>query len=269
VTDAHQESLQLLRACSVNCKQLAVFASQSVRPILEREPNVLPHRRICHALFLRVHAWLNSVSKLDEAVDFQGTSAAARAVFETAIDLVLVQHEENQSVHKLLAWERSCKLKYAERQATHSSEPHVIEFIDKNKVAIVAEREATWGKTRNGKPVTPERWTARNLDQDARAAQLYVPTSHFVKFYSQHYIPACWYVHGSGVVGISEVPADFFPTLSALALHDVCVFGQICAEYALRIFDAFDDISASRFKRLQEEMGRVSLALTAGAKTER
>ncbi|HET9954948.1 MAG TPA: DUF5677 domain-containing protein [Polyangiaceae bacterium] len=261
--DSHEDSLNLLKACSLNCKQLAVFVGQSVRPILDRELNALPYRRICHALFLRVQAWLNSLSKLDEPGDFQAASAAARGIFETAIDMVLIQHQEGQSVIKLMAWERSCKLKYAERHSAHSNELHVIEFVRDNKRAILSERESTWGKNKNGKPIAPERWTGRNLEQDAKAADAYVPKASFVRFYSESYVPACWYVHGSGVVGILEVPAAFFPTLSALALHKVCVFGLVCTEYALRLFNVFDEIGQSRFARLQSEMGTLALAVSS------
>jgi hypothetical protein len=266
--DSHQDSLDLLKACSLHCKQLAVFVSESVRPIVDRELDALPYRRTCHTLFLRVQAWLVSLSKLDEPGDFQASSAAARAVFETAIDMVLIQHQEKQSVVKLMAWERSCKLKYAERHSAHSNDPDVLDFIAKNRQAILSEREAAWGLNKNGKPLSPDRWTARNLEQDARAAEGHLPQTRFIKFYSENYAPACWYVHGSGVIGLLEIPRDFFPTLSALALHHVCIFGLVCAEYALRLFNVFDAISEARFRRLENEMGMAGLAIAGRRGTE-
>lgn len=259
--ESHQDAVNYLKACSINCKQLGLFISESVQPVLDRELNALPFRRICHALFLRVQAWLVSLSRLGEPGDFQATSAAARAVFETAIDLVLIHHQEKQSVGKLIVWERSCKLRYAERHAAYNGDADALEFVRVNRKAILSEREATWGANKNGKPIAPERWTGRNLEHDAKAAELYVPAAGFARFYSESYVPACWYVHGSGVVGILEVPADFFPTLSALALHKVCIFGQVCAEYALRLFGRFDEISESRFKELQSQMGMTGLAV--------
>lgn len=244
----------LLNASAKNCDQVREFLSRSVRPVLDREVNALPYRRICRELFLRVQAWLQSVAKLNDPADFQAASAASRSIYETAVTMVLIHHEERQSVRKLMTWEESCKLKYAERRNSTKPEEHTRTFIKRNSARILADREATWGRNRHGKPNCPDRWTGRNLEADAKKADQYA-SAGFVRFYNENYTQTCWYVHGTGVVGFLDIPHDRFPLLCGLALHDVSSFSQVCAEYALRLFNRFDAISEERLKLLRDQLG--------------
>lgn len=259
-TTVLEESLRFHRACLVNCQQLDAFLKTSVQPILERKVDPLPYRRVCLTLELRVQAWLGSLCKMDTPGDFQAASAACRSLFETAIDMVLIFHQEGQSVKKLLAWQRSNKLKYAKRLNTFAPEENITRFIQDNEQDIRRERAQTWGTDRNGKPLVPDRWTGRNLEQDAEAAERYL-SAGFKRFYAERYASTCWYVHGSGVLGILEFPAESFPDLCAIAMHNACNFGMICGEYALRLYDEFDDVSQQRLQALKEQMGRTALTI--------
>lgn len=228
-----------------------------------RGSNSLSYFRVCYTLLTRVHAWLHSVAKLGSPADLQAFSAASRSVFETAVDMVLIQHQEKQSVAKLLAWERSSKLRYAERRSAHGDEPDALEFIKRHRKAVLDLRTETWGLDRRGKPISPDRWTGRHLGDDAKLAEGFC-NAGFTKFYALRYTQACWYVHGSGVLGFLEVPDQMFPELCALALHDLCVFGQICAEYSLRLVNAFDEISEERFRQLKQQLGVRGLVAIGG-----
>lgn len=251
--DELQDSLNFNKACIANCRQLGEFLDATVRPIIERKSNNMAYGNVCSTLLLRVRAWLGTLSKLDSPADFQAASAASRATFETAIDMVLLFHEEKQNIAKLLAWERSTKLKAAERMVVSKADPHASEFIRRYQATIRTERNQVW-PTRNGKQRdAPDRWTGRDLRKDAVEAEKYL-SSGFVAFYLERYSLACWHVHGSGATGIWDMPASAFPDICSNAMYDACQFGLVCAEYALKLFDAYDEISEARVTWLRQEL---------------
>jgi hypothetical protein len=202
---------------------------------------------------LRVSKWLETLSRTSSSDDFQAVHTAARSIFETSIDLVLIFHEEKGSVRKVLGWQQSSKLRALERLRRLAPDSELLPYIRLNEASILAEREALWGLNKNGEPNTPERWTKRNLEQDAIKAESYF-SGGFVRFYAERYASTCWYVHGSGVTGIWELPDDRFANACSLAIRDAHNFALVCVEYALRLFDSFDEISEARIGRLNREM---------------
>lgn len=248
-----QDSLNFLTGCRANCHQIEEFIGVSVQPIVERTSNNMPYGQVCSTLLLRVRAWLGTLSKLDSPTDFQAVHAASRSIFETAIDMVLILHQEKQDITKLLAWERSAKLRAAERMVESTPNSKALKFIECRKDKVQTERNLIW-PTRDGKPRShPERWTGRDLRRDAEKAESYL-SAGFVRFYLERYSTTCWNVHGSGAAGIWDLRSDAFPDICSMAMKSACEFALVCVEYSLRLFDAFDEISEARLKRLREEM---------------
>jgi len=67
-----------------------------------------------HELFMRGLVTVRSSIKLDETADVQLLAAAARSIFETAVDITLVFHDQTgDAVDRMLVWESSAKLKHA------------------------------------------------------------------------------------------------------------------------------------------------------------
>ncbi len=259
MTDELEDSLNFHRACMATCQQLYDFMGTSVQALVERKLTVLPYHQVCYTLLLRVRAWLQTLNKLDHPGDFQAVHAASRSVFETAIDLVLIYHQENRSVKKLVAWQHSTKLKYSKRLLEYGLDEAAEDFIRQNEARIQAERLETWGKDRRGRTIVPERWTGRSLKEDAVEAEKHL--SGFVRFYLTRYSPSCWFVHGSGVTGLLEFPPERFPELCAMATKNTCDFALVCSEYALKLFDLYDPISEQRFKQLEEQMAITALTI--------
>jgi hypothetical protein len=216
--------------------------------------------------FLRVDSWLRTLAKLDEPADFQGVGAAARSLLETTIDIVLLcatpaNHEQ------LLAWEESAKLRYAEQLARHvakggSSPPpdyqHVIAFASNDKKRIEAlrrrfgwlehdERRKKKGDTRH-----PDRWTNRNLADDARFADKLGHSFHFETFYETEYRKLCWLVHGSAFA-IRGIDAGNFPGVAGLLFPACGDMGLLSAELVLRHLGLWSNERAAKFDEIRKQ----------------
>jgi hypothetical protein len=108
------EAFALADAFLGACQVVAQFIDKEVRPSLENAVAMDPSMLHVHGLFLRVIAWLRTVDKLRHPGDFQAAATAARTLFEVAVDLTLLDFDrKTQPLAKLLAWERSAKLKHA------------------------------------------------------------------------------------------------------------------------------------------------------------
>jgi len=73
------------------------------------------HRDACiKGLWGRAHAWMQTVVKLNDPLDFRALSVANRALLEITVDLVLLHHDKtNASGWKMHWWGESQKMKSA------------------------------------------------------------------------------------------------------------------------------------------------------------
>jgi hypothetical protein len=171
-------------------------------------------------------AWQSTLTKLTDPGDFQAVFAAARALLEITVDAVLLQHLPDAAA-QLRDWEDSAKLKQAEGIArfigtgTPDAESrHAIAFAQREAARINAARVARgWTKKQNGAPLHPDRWTTRTLGDDAKRADGFEPDADLERAYELSYRKMCWYVHGSGAVGLNSIGADNFPGLGGLMFH--------------------------------------------------
>jgi hypothetical protein len=178
---------------------------------------------------------------------------------ELAIDLALLHHDRaNHTPVKMLAWERSAKLKAAERtqrcfagRAVPPEHQPRIDFVNNQGVAIRAERAATWpGRARPDSH--PDRWTDRSLEADAEAADR-LGGYGFRDYYDGRFAELCWGTHGSGLAGVRFISEEQFPGLIAFAFHDAAWLAVLVSELTLRYFGQFDAIMEERFKVMEAE----------------
>jgi len=196
--------------------------------------------------FLRSVAWMHSITQLQSPSDFQAIFAAARALLEITVDAVLLQHQ-NDAVAQMADWENSAKLKHAEaisrfyagRQAP-SNHQEAIAFAQREATAIAARRIARGWVTSNGTR-HPDRWTSRNLGDDARKADGFEVGLDLEETYETKYRQMCWYVHASGAVGLRSLGRDIFPTLGGLAFRACSTLAEKHAKLMLRYSGAWDD----------------------------
>ena len=261
-----QDGIDGVAACSVSLDRLHVahdFIAESVRPVVDRHTNSLPWTFTCNGMITRVHGWLRSLRKLDHPGDFQPILAGSRALFEIAADFVLIRHQENGSFRKLLDWEDSERLAWADKLCRSDNDadryPQAAEFKRQHERRIRQLRKLHWERTDR-----VSRWTGRNLGEDARevdrlgqAARLAggLGASGFVEYYTNRYSLVCWFVHGSGLIGLRGQIGSVLPIVVAHGYHDALRFSVIASKYVLDLFKQYDDISRLRFEELEKRLG--------------
>lgn len=207
---------------------------------------------------LRVDAWLRTLRKLDEPADFQGVASAARALLESTVDIVLIHH--SPADHKrLLAWEESSRLNYAEKLVAYfqhhsgaipNEHRNVAAFAARDRSRIEAlRRQYGWEDKRKTKTRHPDRWTNHSLADDVRATEKFGHKFEFEKFYEVEYRKLCWMVHGSALA-VRKIPAEVFPSLTGLLFPWCGDLAILASELVLRHIGAW---SADVEKQFDEE----------------
>jgi hypothetical protein len=234
------------------CIAVRDFIENKVYPILNRDENVvLPARLLNRAMVGRALLWMRSLTKLNQASDSQAILAGSRALFELAVDYTLLKHETKGDFSKLLAWQESEKLEWAEHVKDHAVfGPRVAEFLASNTARIGGLRSQHW------KGNHPMRWTGRKLRRDAEIADGFQPT-RFVEYRTINYRWACWQIHGSGAIGLAETTRDFFPYFSAQGYADCARFAIATSGYALDLVGKYDPIVDLRFGELNTQIAGI------------
>lgn len=83
------EAFALADAFFAECQVVARFIDEKVRLQVDQRVGAVPHGVVFQGQMLRAIAWLRSLGKLNHPGDFQAVTAAARALFEGAVDLTL------------------------------------------------------------------------------------------------------------------------------------------------------------------------------------
>jgi hypothetical protein len=153
-------------------------------------------------LFIRVVLWLSTLSKLSFGEDYQAFAAGARAIFETAVDLVLLERDATgEASERMRAFELRQKWKQAQRALKHAAKGDLMAipeglralyqtYVDEKATLVAADEARFW-------PKGVQRWTGRNLAQDADAVDGPGRWRRFTDFYANSYAQVCWNLHGT------------------------------------------------------------------------
>jgi hypothetical protein len=196
--------------------------------------------------FLRIDSWLRTLRKLAEPADFQAVAAAGRALLETTIDLALINHQP-QDHERVLAWERSVKLKHGEALLAYLARSHgdapaehsaVVDFVVREKTEIEKLRKKLGWLRKDGTTRHPDRWTNRPLSEDAKRVDKLGHGFGFENFYETEYRKLCWHVHGSALPARS-VAFEHFPGIAGLIFPACGDLGLVASEIVLRHLGAW------------------------------
>lgn len=245
------------------CVLVHDFINTTVRGIVERriaDPSVavFSWTGSCHGALIRAGLWLRSLIKLTEPGDFQAIAAGSRALFEIALDSVLIIHQERRSYRKLMAWEESNQFKLASKLG--ESAPAAGDFIRLRGESVRAARAEYWPDSK-GRGTHPMRWTGRDVVTDACVADQYgapeaqpLRPSSFSAYARERYSRDCWYVHGSGVIALRGCAMEYVPTIVAQARRDAMRFALVSARCALTQVGCDDPITEARFVQLAADL---------------
>jgi hypothetical protein len=194
--------------------------------------------------YLRLVAWMHSITQLQSPSDFQAVFAAARAMLEITVDAVLLKHL-NDAVAQMADWEESAKLKHAEAiirfyagRDVPAEFNEAVQFVEREGASVTAKRTARGWVTPTGTK-HPDRWTSRNLGDDAKRADGFEPGLALEETYETKYRQMCWYVHASGAVGLRGLGADIFPALGGLTLRTCSTLAVVYAKLVLKYADVW------------------------------
>jgi hypothetical protein len=236
------------------CGRLEGFAS-NVRPRVdaatefteEALDDVKARLSTIRGYFNRTNTWLLTIVKLDSSTDLQAVSAAARSLFEVAVDLSLLRgYPQRYPYAMVFDWERSCIVKRAawiktyfksrgrptpegyrlwHRYLKESEEPAIIE----------ARRQQWWGSKEH-----PDRWTGRDLLQDVEAAAAVHGDTSLSDFFVTEYSTLSWTTHGSGLAGLRTNTPQKIPASWAICLSWISDFAALAIDLLLKELDLFD-----------------------------
>jgi hypothetical protein len=205
-------------------------------------------------LWMRAYAWMQTLGKLNDPLDFQAISVGNRALLEVTVDLVLLHHDKtNESGWKMFQWNVSEKMKASEQIVNFYNEQGLSvpdtyeaqEIFFRNEKSIVDNIRVTlWPNKKNpSKPVHPDRWTGNsNLFPDIENAdRLYGSVikadmgSTLVEYYRTEYRKMNWRIH-SGVASFWNQPPEAFNLVAAFGFKWCADFSMLCTKIILTDF---------------------------------
>lgn len=271
-TDTNRvESLALLTAHSEDLRDVSQAISGDMRFLTDSRPPQTPADVCAMTQFLRLDAWMRTLSKLTEPVclepmHFQAAASGARAVLELAVDLVLLATDP-KGAEKLHDWEWSAKerqaaalKRYYEKSGGTAREEDA--FVMKRGSELTKQTEALrlkhgWVDKKTGKPRHPPRWTDRNLDADCIEADKWAfrGTFSFEEHYERRYRPTCWAVHGSAFVG-RHSQEDVFPFEPARYLWEASDLALLGARACFQRLGLLTSDIHGKFERFEQTRKR-------------
>ena len=234
-------------------QRTALFLRDEVRQRLPLATVARDDEAAILGAFLRIDAWMQTMTKCNGPADYQAVAAGARALLESTVDLVLLCADRTNA-EVVRDWEESAKLKHAACLVAYytklgmplpDQDAAILSFFTNHHARIEKMREARGWVDRRKKTRHPGRWTDRDLGEDARRADAVDGSCQLEQFYETRYRELCWHVHGSGLAGVRGLSADLFPGLGARALADCCRIAVAAAVVTLRQFGALPAEGAS------------------------
>jgi hypothetical protein len=207
-------------------RALRVFHEIHLRGVLQGLLAATERERAVLRLYYRLAAYLASVHRLDSPIHFQSIAAAARSIFELALDLALLDADTTtESVDRMTAFTRVERYRVAKRlvdfYANHPLPPDFSITEQRRVCADAAETAAVealivqyWGRDRNGDLNWPIHWS-RFRDARGRARQV---AESWEERYVRYYYVLSWHIH-SGAVGVAGLAQDVFDIFVAGAHH--------------------------------------------------
>lgn len=202
-------------------------------------------------LFHLAHAWMKTLKKLNHPGDIQALMTCARGMVEITVDLThLYRDRSRNTVRKMLQYDRLQKFKQAKAlvEYYHAQTPvrsvpdqhaEVETWLNKNREKADRKKRQLWPGNRN-----IQRWSGNNLLQDIQQADRLL--EHAIKeemgvsleeFYETEYRKLHWYVHGSGLSGFWNLPAETFNLACSFAFWWSCNLAMICIQIILAEFN--------------------------------
>jgi hypothetical protein len=248
-----------------SCAALYEFIARVVEPNVHEsvdESNLL--NATCRAYLYRVATWLRTLSKLNQPSDLQAIDAAARSLFEVDIDLTLLRYDiATTPIEMMLDWEASARFKRDELRLTvlsdmtdeHSKKLAAVakSRVEANTGYIHALREKWW-PTGKKNPSHPNRWTGRNLFDDADRADQVSGASAHARHHRLRHAELCWNTHGSAFAGVRGLDEQAIFAGVAQSLWDCYKMAREATEHILVVLERYDEAMVAEFDNFDKQV---------------
>jgi hypothetical protein len=217
-----------LWAASEGTKRYYQYVHINVEPVLQGLDASTTYISVLIDLYMRIHLFMRSLTKLDEAPDFQVVRSIARSMFEVLLDIKALQANpslsERLSHHPRIERMRTAiKVRdfVAKNRTPEREEKYKLQIALANNTDEIHECQRIlrdiFGKTTDisvdGARHLPLTWSQTNVREHARVSSIDDELD-----YLAGYSKDSWFVHG-GLAGIANVPE--------LALVNACCKGHL------------------------------------------
>jgi hypothetical protein len=194
---------------------LEKFDSENVRPRVETKESHPPRQFAIISTYLRSLAHVRTLIALNNPSHFQAIAIAARALFELAVELPLIdkvdrgpeKHAVFSDVERLRVARQIVEFHRTEKVEEPLKHLWVYEeFISKHAAAAETKAKELWPQNPQ-----PTHWSALKLPK--RAAKAGAP---FAEIYNVHYAELSWFTH-PGVGAVATLDAGIYPAVCANA----------------------------------------------------
>jgi hypothetical protein len=197
-------------------------------------------------LYYLAKGWLHTLKKLDEPRDVQAIMACTRSLLEVTVDTIHLHRDKSRkTVRKMLHFDRFQKFKAAAElvkfygsSSVPSQYEEIESFYKKRKYQVEKKKKELWPNNKS-----PMRWTGNSLLVDIKTADHMLGYAieeelrmSLEKFYETEYRRLNWYVHGSGLSGYWNIPANTFHLICGLGFYWSASFAMLCAKVVLTDF---------------------------------
>jgi hypothetical protein len=197
-------------------KSVREFDKTEVRGVIRTLLSKTDREECFIGTYYRSAANVETLLALKSAKHCQAISMLARALFELAVDIRLIDVLPDgpakmiafSDVDKLRAARKIVKFKAAHPNATFDLATHD-SFIKDNRQRIDATRGTLWPALEKGRALL--HWSGQGL-----ASRVTLVGSPFDEIYEVHYPRLSWHVH-SGLTGIVNLEAEVFTVMCGIA----------------------------------------------------
>lgn len=197
------------------------FAQQIMIPGINGLLNPSLAEQAIAGTYLRMFAWVDSLTTLKEIKHLQAVASATRALFELSLDLRLLTDDvEGKWLDRFQAFIRVERFRVAEKLVGfYAANPELngqASFTPRGLVGKAGERDEVqrvikkyWPPKKAGQ--YPEHWTGKTVLRRCESLE----SKSSVQFYKEYYPILSWHVH-AGFVGYSGLSAEILEATFAL-----------------------------------------------------
>jgi hypothetical protein len=194
------------------------FAEKVVVPVLKGVMNPSRREEAITRTYFRMYLWLDCLGRLNKLSDFQAVNAAARTIFELALDTLLLANDSKgnrigqfyafNDVERFRSARNAVEFFKAKSGTVPPEHIYLKELLERpnEETRVLNLRRKHWGVVKKGKkkgqPIQPAHWTGKDAKGRAHELDGLLGTD-YERMYVEDYARFSWHIH-SGLIGFAN-----------------------------------------------------------------